>query len=50
MFGKSPEGKVTWATSGLTKEQALVLQKTAWEAVTNDPDSGVKAVPTSAAK
>ncbi len=42
MFGESPEGRVTWATSGLSKEQAQVLQRIAWETVISDPDSGVK--------
>ena len=42
VFAESPEGKVTWATSRLTPEQAAVLQRLAWEVVTSDPDSGVK--------
>ncbi len=42
VFGESPEGKVTWATSRLTEQQAKVLQKIAWEVVTADPDSGVR--------
>ena len=42
VFAESPEGKVTWATSRLTPEQAAVLQRLAWEVVTGDPDSGVK--------
>jgi hypothetical protein len=41
VFGEAPEGKVTWATSGLTAEQAKILQRIAWEAVVSDPDSGV---------
>jgi hypothetical protein len=43
MFKESPEGKVTFAISGLTKEQAAAFQKIAWETVLAEPDSGVKA-------
>lgn len=42
MYGESPEGKVTWATSGLTKEQAQIMQRLAWQVVLAEPDSGVK--------
>jgi hypothetical protein len=42
VFGESPVGKVTWATSHLSPEQARVLQELAWSTVTSDPDSGVK--------
>jgi hypothetical protein len=43
IFGEKPEGRVTWAMSGLTKEQAQVLQRIAWETVVDEPDSGVTA-------
>lgn len=33
MFNETPEGKVTWATAGVTPEQARVLQRLAWETV-----------------
>ena len=37
IYGESPEGKVTWANSGLNKEQAIVLQRIAWETVVAEP-------------
>jgi len=42
IYRESPEGKVTWANSGVSKEQALVLQHLAWETVLAEPASGVK--------
>jgi hypothetical protein len=43
IFGVNPQGKVTFANSGLTKEQAAVFQRIAWETVANEPLSGVTA-------
>ena len=42
IFGESPEGKVTWAGSGLPQEQAAILQRIAWETVLEEKDSGVR--------
>lgn len=42
IFKESPEGKVTWANSGLTREQAILFQKIAWETALAEPASGVK--------
>lgn len=42
IYGHSPEAKVTYANSGLTREQAAIFQRLAWEAVTSEPLTGVK--------
>ena len=42
IYGESPEGKVTFANSGLTREQAAVFQKLAWETVIAEPLTGVR--------
>ncbi len=42
IFGADPQGKVTWANSGLTKEQAAIFQRIAWETVIAEPLSGVR--------
>jgi hypothetical protein len=42
IFGVDPQGKVTYANSGLTKEQAGIFQRIAWETVTVEPLSGVR--------
>lgn len=42
IYGTSPEGHVTFANSGCTKEQAAILQRIAWETVTAEPLAGVK--------
>ncbi|MGA2618930.1 MAG: chitobiase/beta-hexosaminidase C-terminal domain-containing protein [Thermoguttaceae bacterium] len=42
IFGESPQGKVTFANSGLTREQAAVFQRIAWQAVTAEPLTGVR--------
>ena len=42
MFEESPEGKVAYANSGLTAEQARIFQRIAWEAVLAEPHSGVE--------
>ena len=42
IFKESPEGKVTWANSGLTKEQAAIFQKIAWETAVAEPSAGLK--------
>ena len=43
IFGESPEGKVTFANSGLNREQAAVFQRIAWATVTAEPLTGVLA-------
>jgi hypothetical protein len=40
-YRESPEGKVLPAGTGLTLEQARVMQKLAWEVVKNYPDCGL---------
>jgi hypothetical protein len=47
MYGENPEGKATFANSGLTREQAAVFQRIAWDTVTNEPLTGVPPIPTS---
>ena len=42
IFGESPEGKVTFANSGLSAEQAAIFQRIAWETVLAEPLSGVR--------
>jgi len=42
IFGDDPQGKVTYADSGLTARQAAILQRIAWETVTAEPFSGVR--------
>ena len=42
LFGESPEGKVTFANSGLNREQAAIFQRIAWETVTAKPLTGVR--------
>ena len=39
--GVAPQGKVTYANSGLTKEQAAVFQRIAWQAVIAELMTGV---------
>ena len=41
IYGENPQGQVTIANSGLTKEQAAIFQRIAWETVLAEPDSGV---------
>ena len=41
IFGESPEGKVTHANTELTREQAEIFQRIAWEAVLAEPRTGV---------
>jgi hypothetical protein len=40
-YRESPEGKVLPAGTGLTAEQAKVMQKLAWDVVKNYPDCGL---------
>ena len=42
IYAATPEGHVTFANSGCTKDGAAVLQRIAWETVTAEPLSGVK--------
>jgi len=42
IFGADPQGKVTYANSGLTTEQAAIFQRIAWETVIAEPLSGVR--------
>ena len=42
IYGETPENKVTIANSGLTREQAAIFQRLAWETVTSEPLSGVR--------
>ena len=42
IYGESPEGKVTFANSGLTREVAVKFQRIAWETVTAEPLTGVR--------
>ena len=42
MFGSNPQGQVSFAASGLTREQAAIFQRLAWESVLAEPDSGVR--------
>jgi hypothetical protein len=42
IFGADPQGKVTYANSGLTAQQAAIFQRIAWETVTAEPLSGVR--------
>jgi hypothetical protein len=42
IFGADPQGKATYANSGLTAEQAAIFQRIAWETVVNEPLTGVK--------
>jgi hypothetical protein len=42
IFGADPRGKVTYANSGLTAEQAAIFQRIAWETVVAEPLSGVR--------
>ena len=42
IYGASPRGKVTFANSGLTPEQAAIFQRIAWETVVAEPLSGVR--------
>jgi sugar phosphate isomerase/epimerase len=37
IFGDNPQGKVTFANSGLTAEQAAIFQRIAWETVVAEP-------------
>ena len=45
MYGENPQGKVTFANSGLTKEQAAIFQRIAWETVLAEPLTGVRLTP-----
>ena len=40
-YGESPEGKVLPVGTGLTAEQAAVMQRLAWDVVKNYPDCGL---------
>lgn len=42
IFGADPQGKVTYANSGLTAQQAAIFQRIAWETVIAEPLSGVR--------
>ena len=42
IFAESPQGKVTFANNGLTKEQAAIFQRIAWETVIAEPLTGVR--------
>ena len=42
LYGENPRGRVTFAGSGLTAQQADIFQRIAWETVTWEPQSGVK--------
>ncbi len=42
IYQQNPSGLVTYANGGLTKEQAAIFQRIAWEAVTSEPLTGVK--------
>ena len=42
MFGANPEGKATFANSGLSREQAAIFQRIAWETVVAEPLTGVR--------
>lgn len=41
LYRQSPEGRVTYSGTGLTQEQALALQRIAWNVASNYPDSGI---------
>jgi hypothetical protein len=41
IYGETPENKVAIANSGLTREQAGIFQRLAWETVTSEPLTGV---------
>ncbi len=42
IFGANPQGKVTYANSGLTAQQAALFQRIAWETVLAERLSGVR--------
>ncbi len=42
IFGADSQAKVTFANSGLTKEQAAIVQRIAWETVVAEPLTGVR--------
>jgi hypothetical protein len=45
LYKQSAEGRVTFASTGLTEEQARIYQRIAWEAVASYPWSGIGPTP-----